>query len=83
MSLSGTGLGTSALYNCIPPTPKKGKMAMDRTIIPIPPNHWMKLRHSSIPRLNPSMSVRIDEPVVVNPETDSKNASTKVKDESE
>jgi hypothetical protein len=25
LSLSGTGLGTSALYNCMPPTPRKGK----------------------------------------------------------
>ena len=79
MSLSGIGLGTSALYNCIPPTPKKGKMAMDKTMMPMPPSHWMKLRQSSSPRLKPSMSVKIDDPVVVNPETDSKKASTKRK----
>ena len=53
---------------------------MDRTMMPIPPSHWMKLLQINRPRLSPSMSVRIDEPVVVNPETDSKNASTKVKE---
>ena len=54
-------------------------MAMDSTIMPMPPSHWIKLRHSKSPRLSPSMSVKIDEPVVVNPETDSKKASTNKK----
>ena len=29
--------GDSAVNNCIPPTPKRGKIAIVKTIIPIPP----------------------------------------------
>ena len=52
---------------------------MDKTMIPMPPSHWIKLRQTRSPGLSPSMSVRIDEPVVVNPEIDSKQASTNKK----
>jgi hypothetical protein len=37
----------------------------------------MKLRQIRSPGLSPSMFVKIDDPVVVNPDTDSKKASTK------
>ena len=33
------GPGVSALYNCIPPTPSRGKTATAKTMIPIPPSH--------------------------------------------
>ena len=37
-NLSELGPGDSALNNCIPPIPKRGKIAIANTIIPIPPN---------------------------------------------
>ena len=52
-------------------------MATDSTMIPMPPSHWMKLRQKSSPREMDSMSVRMEDPVVVKPDTDSKNASVK------
>jgi hypothetical protein len=44
------------------------------TIIPIPPIQWVRLRQKSIDFGSDSMSVRMEDPVVVNPETDSKMA---------
>ena len=35
--------------------------------MPMPPSHWMKLRQNSSPLEIASMSVRIEDPVVVNP----------------
>ena len=41
----------------------------------MPPIQWVKLRQNKIDLGKISMSVRMDEPVVVNPEIDSKKAS--------
>ena len=38
-NLSTDTPGASATNNCIPPIPKKGKIATAKTIIPIPPIH--------------------------------------------
>jgi hypothetical protein len=45
-----------------------------RTIIPIPPIQCVKLRQNKMDFGSASMSVKMEEPVVVNPDTDSKNA---------
>jgi len=47
-NLSDSGPGTSDLNNCIPPALKAGRIATTKTIIPIPPNHWIKSRQKSI-----------------------------------
>ncbi len=44
--------------------------------MPMPPSHWVKERQKSTPRATDSMSVKIEAPVVVKPEADSKSAST-------
>ena len=36
--------GISALNNCVPPTPKIGKIATANTIIPMPPNQLSMCR---------------------------------------
>ena len=46
------------------------------TSTPMPPTQWVKLRQNSSPWLMASTSVRTDAPVVVKPDTVSKNAST-------
>ena len=40
----------------------------------MPPIQWVMLRQNNIDLGKASISVSIDDPVVVNPETDSKNA---------
>jgi hypothetical protein len=57
--------------------PKMGKMASDRTIIPIPPSQCVKLLQNNIPCDKDSISFRIEDPVVVKPDMVSKNASVK------
>ena len=76
-NLSGVTPGASATKSCIPPIPNSGNMATVNTIIPIPPIHWVKLRHIKIPLPMDSMSFKIEAPVVVKPESVSKNASVK------
>tara|TARA_B100000161_G_scaffold100253_1_gene70784 strand:+ start:1624 stop:1983 length:360 start_codon:yes stop_codon:yes gene_type:complete len=58
----------------MPPTPRLGRIEIALTIIPIPPNHCKRLLQTIIPSAVFSISSIIVEPVVVNPETDSKNA---------
>ncbi len=70
------GPGASRPISCIPPTASLGRMAMARTIIPMPPNHWLKLLQKSIPLGRASISINTVAPVVVNPATDSNHAST-------
>jgi hypothetical protein len=65
----------SALNNCIPPIPKKGKIATVKTIIPIPPIQWVILLQNNIPFGTISISVNIEAPVVENPDIVSKKAS--------
>ena len=62
----------------MPPTPRNGSTATASTMIPIPPNHWLKSLQNSIPRGNDSGSGKIEAPVVVKPEIDSKKASSGV-----
>ena len=59
----------------MPPMPNKGKIASDKTIIPIPPIQWVKARHQSRALGNCSMSVNMVAPVVVKPDMDSKKES--------
>ena len=47
---------------------------MARTMIPIPPNHWVKERQKSTPWGRDSMSEKTVAPVVVKPDIDSKIA---------
>jgi hypothetical protein len=49
-----------------------------RAMIPIPPNQCVRLRQKSIEYGKTSISLRMEEPVVVKPDVDSKNASVKV-----
>jgi hypothetical protein len=48
---------------------------MNKTMIPIPPIQWVKLRQNKMDLGKLSISVKMEEPVVVKPETDSKKAS--------
>ena len=38
-SIITTLFGASALYSCIPPIPRIGRIASERTTIPMPPSH--------------------------------------------
>ena len=40
------GPATSALNSCEPPTPSSGRMATASTMMPRPPTHIMKQRHT-------------------------------------
>ncbi len=62
----------------MPPMPSIGRIAMAKTMIPMPPSHWVRARQSSRERGAPSMCSITVEPVVVKPATDSKRASTGV-----
>ena len=53
-----------------------GRSARVSTSTPMPPIQWVKLRQKSTPRGSVSTCGRMDAPVVVNPLTVSKNAST-------
>ena len=64
-NLSLLGPGASAANNCIPPIPKRGKMAIANTIIPIPPIQCVVLRQNKIPFGTDSISLRMVDPVVV------------------
>jgi len=77
VNLSLTGPGTSALKSCLPPTPRKGRMATARMMMPMPPNHWVSARHKRMPCGRGSMFRMTVAPVVVKPDMVSKNASAK------
>ena len=76
-SLSALGPGASAAKSCIPPIPKRGNMAIAKTIIPMPPIQWVKLRQNKTPSGSASMSFNIVEPVVVYPDIVSNTAFEK------
>jgi hypothetical protein len=59
-------------------TLREGRITITRAIIPIPPNQCVRLRQKRIEYGSISTSLRIEEPVVVNPDVDSKKASIKV-----
>ena len=69
---SVVGPGTSASKSCIPPTPRIGRMARERTMMPIPPSHWVRERQRRTLSPITSRSVITVEPVVVKPDMDSK-----------
>ncbi len=48
-----------------------------KTMIPIPPIQWVRLLQKRMDRGRASISVKMDEPVVENPEADSKKALVK------
>ena len=75
VSFSLVGPGVSALYSWNPPIPKKGIMAMENTMMPIPPNQWVKLLQKRTLLGRISTSLRMLAPVVVKPEVDSNIAS--------
>jgi hypothetical protein len=54
-----------------------GRMIISITIIPIPPIQCVRLLQKRIENGSTSTFCRIDEPVVENPDVDSKNASIK------
>src|ERR671916_1687989 len=76
VSLSATGLASSAEYSCVAPKPTNGATATKMSTIPIPPAHWVKLRQSSREGATSSGSGIVEAPVVVKPAMDSKKAST-------
>ena len=73
--LSVVGPGASAEKSCMPPIPKRGRIATESTIIPIPPTQWVILLQNKSPSGTASISFKMEAPVVVNPEMVSKNAS--------
>ena len=75
VSRSGLGPGDSARASCTPPVPSNGRIAMDNTMIPMPPIHWVSARHHRTPWLRAAGSGTTDDPVVVIPAAVSKNAS--------
>jgi hypothetical protein len=58
----------------MPPIPKSGRIAMVKTIIPIPPIQWVALLQNKIPFGIDSISVKIEDPVVEYPDNVSKKA---------
>lgn len=79
-SLFTFGPGLSARSRCmVYPLPLSpfGESARRNTSTPMPPSQWLKLRQYIIPGESASTSPRIEEPVVVNPDTISNRASTK------
>ena len=64
--------------NCIPPIRNTGKMVIAITIIPIPPNHCKMARHRIRHLGSSSKLLRVENPVVVKADTDSKSALTNV-----
>ena len=69
----------SVLNNLMPPTRKKGKMAIAIPIIPTPPIQFKSERQSKISLGNLSNPDMTEEPVVVMPDTPSKIASAILK----
>ena len=76
-SLPTVGPGTSARMMCMEWLPFIGSIAMMNTNTPIPPTQCVNERQKRHPRLIPSISVRMDAPVVVKPEAVSNMASMK------
>ncbi len=60
----------------MPPEPTVGNTATTSTITPMPPIHWVTERQKRIPGPVPSIGRSTVAPVVVNPEIDSKTASS-------
>ena len=74
-SLVLMGPGLSARMRNTAPSPSFGVSARNSTSTPMPPIHWVSERHSSTLRGRWDTAVKVDEPVVVSPETVSNRAS--------
>src|SRR5664279_6087553 len=68
----------SAADTCIFKDLNTGMRERETKIIPAPPSHCVRLLQKRIPFGMVSTSGRMDAPVVVNPDIDSKNASPKL-----
>ena len=75
-SLSQVGPGISARIRNMEFLLLKGITAITKTSTPIPPTQWVRQRQKFIHLGRPSISLRIVDPVVVKPDTTSKNASS-------
>ena len=64
-NLSEEGPGASAANNCIPPIPNNGKIAIAKTMIPIPPIQCVVLLQNKILLGMASISFKMEAPVVV------------------
>ena len=64
--------GASAEKSCIPPIPRRGSIAIAKTIIPIPPNQCVILLQKIILSGSDSISFITVDPVVVYPDIVSK-----------
>ena len=67
------GPGTSALITCIEFSRLFGWIAIMKTSMPIPPIQWVNILQKAPHLDSDSTSVTMEEPVVVKPETVSKN----------
>jgi hypothetical protein len=74
-SLSASGPGTSARISGMALSSSREVIIITKTSTPIPPIQCVKLLQNAIPFGRISISVKIVDPVVVNPDTVSKNAS--------
>ena len=77
ISLEKVGPGLSARARCAVRPDSLGRIATVSTSTPMPPIQWVNDRQNSTPLGRDSISVRIVEPVVVNPLTASKYASAR------
>ena len=75
-SLSQVGPGISARIRNMEFLLLKGITAMTNTSTPMPPTQWVRQRQKFMHLGSPSISLKIVEPVVVKPDTTSKNASS-------
>ena len=75
-SLPGVGPGDSALRIWMVLAFTEGMMAIIITSTPIPPIQCVNERQNNMPRGRDSTSLRMEAPVVVNPEMDSNSASS-------
>ena len=69
VNLSAEGPGDSALNRFMPPEPNNGRTVMVKTMTPIPPNHCVVDLQINKDLSTESISVNIELPVVVKPET--------------
>src|SRR5688572_23148703 len=75
LSFSDFAPENSARYKCMPPVPSSSDLAMPNNTMPMPPSQCVKQRQSCSAGGSTSTRGRTVDPVVVNPEVDSKNAS--------
>ena len=65
----------SVLKSCMPAMRSMGNTATAVTMMPMPPSHWSRARHSRIPVCLDCRSVTTVAPVVVSPAVASNRAS--------